>query len=84
MQTWAKRGFQAALVTGGMLVLGAGIANASEDTPSVNPLGVPMNANFIDVDASIPVKAQSNQIGTPVGPLNTPGVQQSVSTREIT
>ena len=30
MQTWAKRTFQSALVTGGLLVLGTGIAAAGE------------------------------------------------------
>jgi hypothetical protein len=34
MQTWAKRGIQTALVTGGLLMLGTGIASADED---VNP-----------------------------------------------
>jgi hypothetical protein len=34
MQTWAKRGMQTALVTGGLLVLGTSIASASEN---VNP-----------------------------------------------
>ena len=30
MQTWAKRGMQTALVTGGLLMLGTGIASANE------------------------------------------------------
>lgn len=30
MQTWAKRGIQTALVTGGLLMLGTGIASADE------------------------------------------------------
>ncbi len=41
MQTWAKRGMQAALVTGGMLAAGTGAASASEDCPErpTSPLG---------------------------------------------
>ncbi|QUH05641.1 hypothetical protein HUO13_37025 [Saccharopolyspora erythraea] len=33
MQTWAKRGVQAALVTGGMLAAGTGVASAAETCP---------------------------------------------------
>ncbi|MBB5154341.1 hypothetical protein [Saccharopolyspora phatthalungensis] len=33
MQTWAKRGVQAALVTGGMLAVGTGVASAGETCP---------------------------------------------------
>lgn len=33
MQTWARRGMQAALVTGGMLAAGTGVASASENCP---------------------------------------------------
>ncbi|GGI83141.1 hypothetical protein GCM10011581_20490 [Saccharopolyspora subtropica] len=41
MQTWAKRGVQAALVTGGMLAVGTGVAAASETCPErpTAPLG---------------------------------------------
>ncbi|GAA4855073.1 hypothetical protein [Saccharopolyspora rosea] len=38
MQTWAKRGVQAALVTGGMLAVGSGVADACTERP-VPPLG---------------------------------------------
>ena len=31
MQTWAKRGVQTALVTGGLLMLGTSIASAAEN-----------------------------------------------------
>lgn len=42
MQTWAKRGMQAALVTGGMLAAGTGVASASDDCASGSaPLGGP-------------------------------------------
>ena len=41
MQTWAKRGMQAALVTGGMLAVGTGVASATETCPDrpAPPLG---------------------------------------------
>jgi hypothetical protein len=41
MQTWAKRGVQAALVTGGMLAVGTGVATASGTCPErpTPPLG---------------------------------------------
>ncbi|MGP4018671.1 hypothetical protein [Saccharopolyspora sp. 5N708] len=41
MQTWAKRGVQAALVTGGMLAVGTGVASASQTCPErpTPPLG---------------------------------------------
>lgn len=44
MQTWAKRGVQAALVTGGMIAAGTGVASASENCPDRpgSPLGGPM------------------------------------------
>lgn len=42
MQTWAKRGMQAALVTGGMLAAGTGVASASDGCASGSaPLGGP-------------------------------------------
>lgn len=46
MQTWAKRGVRAALVTGGMLAAGTGVASASEDCPDrpVSPLGESVDA----------------------------------------
>ncbi|NYH80841.1 hypothetical protein FHR84_004209 [Actinopolyspora biskrensis] len=43
MQTWARRGVQAALVTGGMLAAGTGVASASGDCPErpTSPLDEP-------------------------------------------
>ena len=38
MRTWAQRGLRTALVTGGLLVLGTGIANATENVPA-GPVG---------------------------------------------
>ncbi|MBA8827685.1 hypothetical protein FHX42_005090 [Saccharopolyspora lacisalsi] len=53
MQTWAKRGVRAALVTGGMLAAGSGVASASEDCPDrpAPPLGettFPQGADVLD------------------------------------
>ncbi len=53
MQTWAKRGVRAALVTGGMLAAGSGVASASEDCPDrpAPPLGettLPQGAEVLD------------------------------------
>jgi hypothetical protein len=39
MQTWAKRGIQTALVTGGLLVFGAGVASAHEGPASLGSTG---------------------------------------------
>ncbi len=41
MQTWAKRGVQAALFTGGMIAVGSGVASASDTCPdhAQQPLG---------------------------------------------
>ncbi|MGJ7907929.1 hypothetical protein ACOQFL_15780 [Actinopolyspora sp. H202] len=44
MQSWARRGVQAALVTGGMLAAGTGVAAASGNCPDrpTSPLGDPL------------------------------------------
>ncbi|SDP75315.1 hypothetical protein SAMN04487905_108122 [Actinopolyspora xinjiangensis] len=44
MQTWARRGMQAALVTGGMIAAGTGVASASGNCPErpTSPLGDPL------------------------------------------
>lgn len=39
MQTWAKRGVQAALVTGGMLAVGSGVASAGDAPQRPMPFG---------------------------------------------
>jgi hypothetical protein len=82
MQTWAKRGIQAALLTGGMLAVGAGIANASESTPA-HPLGVPAT-DLVDVNVKVPINETNNQLGTVLGKTNLPGISQTVSTRQLT
>src|SRR5882757_640619 len=82
MQTWAKRGLQAALLTGGMLAVGAGIANASEAQPA-HPLGVPAT-DLVDVNVKVPINEANNQLGTVLGKTDLPAVSHTVSTRELT
>lgn len=61
MQTWAKRGLQTALVTGGLLMLGTGIASADENVNPDTP------ASPLDLNATVPLDAANNAIGTPSG-----------------
>jgi hypothetical protein len=69
MQTWAKRGLQTALVTGGLLMLGTTIASADEN---VNP---DAPASPLDGRLIIPVNLDNNQIGSPLGPIDAPTVK---------
>ncbi|HWC83628.1 MAG TPA: hypothetical protein VG756_27035 [Pseudonocardiaceae bacterium] len=78
MHTWVRRGLQTALVTGGLLMLGTGIASASENVNPDTP------ANPVDAGVAVPINIDQNQIGTPVGPVDTPPIQQNVSTDDIT
>jgi hypothetical protein len=78
MQTWAKRGFQTALVTGGLLMLGTGIASADEGTSPDTPAGP------LDLNVNVPIHIKDNAIGTPLGQLNLPGYQGEVSTKPVT
>ncbi|QUQ70038.1 beta strand repeat-containing protein [Kutzneria sp. CA-103260] len=82
MQTWAKRGLQAALLTGGLIAVGTGVANASEAQPA-HPLGVPAT-DLVDVNVKVPLSEQNNQLGTVLGKTNLPAVSHTVSTRELT
>lgn len=75
MQTWAKRGLQTALVTGGLLMLGTGIASADED---VNPDAPP---SPIDGSVSVPVHLDQNAVGTPLGSHTIPTVHKDVTVR---
>jgi hypothetical protein len=61
MQSWAKRGLQTALVTGGLLMLGTGIASAEEN---VNPDGAP---SLLDGGVAVPVHVGNIAVGTPLG-----------------
>ncbi len=72
MQTWAKRGFQTALVTGGLLMLGTGIASADEDVNPDKP------ASPLDGSVTVPVKIDNNAFGTPLGQKNLPGVDNEI------
>ncbi|HEY3749376.1 MAG TPA: hypothetical protein VGL80_09265 [Pseudonocardiaceae bacterium] len=74
MQTWAKRGMQTALVTGGLLMLGTGIASANEN---VNP---DLPASPIDGGASVPVHVGDNAVGTPIGQVKPATVDRTIST----
>ena len=76
MNAWAKRGLQAAVFTGGMLALGAGIASANECCPD-RPTP-PLAASL-----SVPVHICDNVVGAPGGPYATPCVDQTLSTDDV-
>ncbi|MFI6098381.1 chaplin family protein [Lentzea sp. NPDC051213] len=78
MQTWAKRGIQSAFVTGGLLMLGTGIASAQEN---VNPDAAPP---AVDAGVSVPVLVDQNNLGTPVRNLNVPKIDRTISTDRVT
>jgi hypothetical protein len=73
MQTWARRGLQTALVTGGLLMLGTGIASAHENVNPDRP------ASPLDPQVKAPVRVHDNAIGTPWGQLNTPNVRRDIT-----
>ena len=74
MQTWAKRGLQTALVTGGLLMLGTGIASAQEN---VNPDAKP---NPLDAKVRVPVDVDHNNLGTLVGNHDLPSIHHEIGT----
>lgn len=78
MQSWAKRGLQTALVTGGLLMLGTGIASADEN---VNP-DIP--ASPLDANVTVPIEIDNNAVGTPLGQIDVPGYEGEVSTKAVT
>ncbi|SFP84823.1 hypothetical protein SAMN05421810_103598 [Amycolatopsis arida] len=78
MQTWAKRGLQTALVTGGLLMLGTGIASADEKVDPDAPLSP------VDLSLGIPIQFHDNAVGTPLGQANLPGHEQDISTKSVT
>jgi hypothetical protein len=61
MQTWAKRGIQTALVTGGLLMLGTGIASADEDVNPDRP-APPLDGSLV-----VPLNIDNNALGSPFG-----------------
>ncbi|HEX4726034.1 MAG TPA: hypothetical protein VH333_26230 [Pseudonocardiaceae bacterium] len=78
MHTWVRRGLQTALVTGGLLMLGTGIASADE---SVNPDTPP---SPVDAGVSVPIDMDQNALGTPVGQMDAPSIHRTVSTGDVT
>lgn len=78
MQTWAKRGIQTALVTGGLLMLGTGIASAHENVDPDRP------ASPLDGHLAVPVNIDNNAIGTPLGQYNLPGYHHTFTTPDVT
>jgi hypothetical protein len=78
MQTWARRGVQTALVTGGLLMLGTSIASADENVSPDRP------ASPIDGGATVPLHVGDNAVGTPVGQVRPPSVDRAVGTDDLT
>ncbi|PRX47682.1 hypothetical protein B0I33_105262 [Prauserella shujinwangii] len=78
MQTWAKRGIQTALVTGGLLMLGTGIASANEKVDPDTPAGP------LDLTASIPVDIGDNAVAVAGQQVDLPGHQGEISTKPVT
>ncbi|GLZ33071.1 hypothetical protein Lesp02_52590 [Lentzea sp. NBRC 105346] len=78
MHTWAKRGIQTAFVTGGLLMLGTGIASAQEN---VNPDAPP---SPVDAGVSVPIKVDQNNLGTPVKNVDVPKIERTISTDRVT
>ncbi|MEU0530554.1 beta strand repeat-containing protein [Amycolatopsis tolypomycina] len=78
MQTWAKRGLQTAFVTGGLLMLGTGIASADENVNPDTP------ASPLDLNVTVPIQEANNAVGTPFGQLDLPAGQTELSTKPVT
>lgn len=78
MQTWAKRGIQTALVTGGLLMLGTGIASADENVNPDTPAGP------LDLTVSVPVDISHNALGLPGRQVDLPAVHREISTKPVT
>ncbi|HEY2062965.1 MAG TPA: PE-PGRS family protein, partial [Amycolatopsis sp.] len=78
MQTWAKRGLQTALVTGGLLMLGTGIASADENVNPDTP------ASPLDLNVTVPIDTSNNAIGTPLGQYDVPAFKTELSTKPVT
>jgi hypothetical protein len=78
MQTWARRGAQTALVTGGLLMLGTSIASADENVSPDRP------ASAIDGGAAVSPHVEDNAVGTPVGQVRPPAVNRTIGTDGVT
>ena len=72
MHTWAKRSLQTALVTGGLLMLGTGIASADENVNPDRP------ASPLDGSVRVPVHMDNNALGTPLGQRNLPSIDKEL------
>ncbi|WP_414936569.1 PE-PGRS family protein [Amycolatopsis sp. cmx-11-51] len=77
MQSWAKRGLQTALVTGGLLMLGTGIASADEQVNPDTP------ASPLDANVNVPLEIDNNAVGTPLGQIDAPGYEGEVGTKPV-
>lgn len=64
MQTWARRGIQTALVTGGVLMLGTGIAAADEDVNPDKP------ASPLDLEPRVTFSFDEQALGTTLKDVN--------------
>jgi hypothetical protein len=73
MQTWARRGIRTALLTGGLLMLGTGIASADEDVNPDRPAS-PLDGSF-----TVPINIDNNVLGTPLGTVAAPSATHEVS-----
>lgn len=80
MRIWAKRGIQAALVTGGMIALGTGVANAGGCDATCPPLphgsvdGAAPAGLLSGPGVDVPIHAANNKIGTPLGEIAPPPI----------
>ncbi|MEU5257359.1 hypothetical protein [Amycolatopsis sp. NPDC021455] len=78
MHPWAKRGLQSAMLAGGLMMLGTGIASAEEQ---VNPDLAP---SPLDGGASVPIQIRKINLGTPAGESPLPlDVDNEVSTGTV-
>ncbi|GAA3997698.1 PE-PGRS family protein [Allokutzneria multivorans] len=75
MHSWAKRGMKAALLTGGMFILGAGIAQAGEAQVNPDAPTTPLGGKI-----SIPVNIDNNAAGLPlVGQMDLPSFKRDIT-----
>lgn len=80
MRIWAKRGIQAALVTGGMIALGTGVANAGGCDATCPPQphgsvdGSAPAGLLSGPGVDVPIHAANNKIGTPLGEIAPPPI----------
>ncbi len=77
MQTWAKRGLKTALFTGGLLMLGTGIASAQENVDPDRP------ASPLDGSLAVPIRIANNDVATPVGQYGLPIIDTTISTDDL-